>query len=154
VSLTFEEARDEIMDQFTTVWEAGDNAIMGVSVRIKYEGIEFKGTAVEPFTNSAWCRISIQHSGGGESLAGALGTHTYERVGVVYVQVFMPKKYRYTDGMAKLERLAMLARDAFEGQKTSGGVWFRQCRITEAGVDEGPWNQFNVMAEFVYDEVK
>ena len=49
--------------------------------------------------------------------------------------------------------LAQRIIDAYEGAATPGGVWFRNTRLREIGLD-GPWFQVNVFSEFVYDQVK
>ena len=56
-------------------------------------------------------------------------------------------------GVALAELLAVVARGAFEGVGTASGIWFRNARIHEAGVD-GAWVQMNVLADFVYDEMR
>ena len=157
MSLTFSQARDEMYALFKASWDADTPAITGTVPRVQYgrvERVQTLGEAGRPASDDPWARIVIRHAGGTESLAGAIGAHTYERSGFVSVQVFVP--LNADGGPQDLEDLSMLVRNVFEGNVTAGGVWFRRCEIREVGVEEKykAWVQNNVLCDFVYDEVK
>ena len=53
-------------------------------------------------------------------------------------------------GLTLAEALAKVAREAFEGSVSPGGIWFRKCRVNEIGPDAN-WFQVNMVADFEYD---
>jgi len=56
-------------------------------------------------------------------------------------------------GFALADQLSKIAADAYEGQASPGGVWFRDVRVNEVPGQAG-WYQVNVLVEFSYDEQK
>lgn len=145
---TFETARDEILAAFKTRWDLDSGAHNGGTVpAVRYEGTELAGL---PPHDAPWAKVTIRHTLGSQaSLASDVGLRRFEKLGIATVQVFAPLEK--ASGLVQAERLAMVAKKAFEGRSTAGGVWFRNTRIVEVGVD-GPWFQMNVIAEFSYDE--
>jgi hypothetical protein len=135
MSLTFTAARDDIFKMV-------DDAL---SVSISWPD--------KPFTipdRTAWARAVLQHSNAGtQSLKGGLGKATYERQGVLIVQVFTPSG----QGLSEAYDMCKLLADAFEGKASPNGVWFRRARINEAD-KMGDYSQVNFIVEFSYDEVK
>jgi len=49
--------------------------------------------------------------------------------------------------------MAESARDAYQGIRTPGGVWFRNATTREIGNDRA-WYNVNAVIQFQYDEVK
>lgn len=149
MTATFSEARDQILGQFQTAWNANAAAVNGgTTPSVHYEGLKF-----DPPKDAAWARIAIRHSTAGQAtLAGdpSYGARRFERFGVVTVQIFQPLSAG--GGLVLVEDLAQVARAAFEGQTTSGNIWFQNVTINEVGPD-GPWFQMRVVASFRYDEV-
>lgn len=139
MTATYQQAKDEILGQFKTAWDATGH-------EARYEN-----TAGDPPTTVApWARVSLRHFGGEQaSLAGDSGTRRWERTGIVTVQIFVPTG----EGLSEAYDLAKIVADAYEGQATASQVWFRNVRVNEVGPD-GSWFQVNVIAEFIYDEVK
>ena len=139
-SLTYAQARDEILVLLKTAWDAG----AGTAAML------YPDLAQEPPKAGSWARASVNHVAGQQgSLAGASGLVRYERRGVVVVQIFTEAG----TGLSSADALATIVSDAFEGQTTPGAVWFRNVRINEIGPD-GQWYQLNVLAEFLYDQYK
>lgn len=137
MSLTFAQASDEILALFRTAW--GDRPALYENVR-----------GSPPRRPIPWARVTLRHITGAQaSLAGGSGTRRWERVGILTVQIFVPSG----QGLAGAQSLAKIAVDAYQGQTTPGGVWFRNVRLTEVGPD-GDWFQVNALAEFVYDEIQ
>ena len=55
--------------------------------------------------------------------------------------------------MSVADEIAQIVLDAFEGQSSPGGVWFRNATPQERGQD-GVWTRTDVVIEFTYDESK
>ena len=147
---TFTQARDDILTQFRTTWNADTPAVNGGKIpQVFYEGVAEEDALPQ---DDAWARIVIRHTLANQSsLSDDSGQRRFEKIGIVTVQVFTPLK----DGKGTElgEGLAQVAKKAYEGKHTlTSNVWFRNVRINEIGVD-GPWFQMNVLADFIYDEL-
>jgi len=139
MSLTFAEARDEILAVFKSAWDAtGYEAI--------YEDVKKQ----RPDDDDPYAVVTLRHAAGFQAtLAGATGTRTFRRLGLLTIQVFTP----IGNGLQDSYVLGKVAADAFEGSSTPGGVWFRDVRLNEIGRD-GKFFQTNVLIDFQYDEIK
>lgn len=139
MSATYAEAYDAVLLLWKAAWDTTGYTAL-------YENVGGK----VPTGTTPWARVSMQQAiGQNASLSGALGTQRYERSGILFTQIFIPIGKGLSEGHA----LSKIVADAFEGQATSNGVWFRNTRINEVGVD-GDWYQINVLTDFIYDEVK
>jgi hypothetical protein len=139
MSLTYQQAKDEILAVFKTAWDTTGYPVHYQDVRKQRDRDE------EP-----WAVVTLQHSAGFQStLSGAQGARTFTRLGFLTTQVFVP----VGKGLQESYELAKVVSDAFEGTATPGGVWFRNVRLNEVGRD-GEFYQLNVIVEFSYDEVK
>lgn len=144
-------ARDEMFALLRTKWVAEAPAVVGggYTPDLQWPGVAYS----PPPNNRAFGRVSLLTTTGRQSsLASAGGVRRWERRGVLIVQCFGPLSVGNAYDIA--ERLATIARNAFEGQTTPGGVWFRDCRTTDVGPDKDGWFGVNAVAEFIYDEVK
>lgn len=144
---TFDEAYNQIFALFKTKWEADTPTITGgAAPEIFYQGLTDVG--VQP-PDEPWCRISLQHVTNNQSaLDPDGGLKRFTAIGLVTVQIFVP----IGQGLTLIRKLAPVAKEAFQGTRTSDdSIWFRDATVTEVGTD-GPWNQFNVTATFTYDE--
>ena len=93
----------------------------------------------------------MQHTDGGQaSLSCEHGKRRWRREGFVIVQCFAPLD---AGGITLAQRMAESVRDAYQGQATPGGVWFRRATTQEAGPDSA-WFQVNAVIQFTYDEVR
>ena len=143
MSLTFTEARDEILSLFKTAWDAQAAPIP----QLLYWDV----TGDPPTGNDSdgdpdpWARITVRHVIGEND---AIGGSLFNREGVVTVQIFSP----FGTGLQINDNLAKIAVDAFQGKKTAGGVNFTNVRLNEIGQD-GIWFQSNILADFDYCEV-
>lgn len=149
MSLTFEQARDDIHTLFKSAWDAG---VETTGKTVMY----WDSKQAVPTTNDgdsnpdAWARIIVQHSLSNQaSLANRSGQRRFTRMGLVTVQIFTP----LGTGLSIADKMYRIVIDAFEGKATSGNVWFRNVRLNEIG-PSGSWFQSNVIAEFEYDEIK
>lgn len=142
MSATFAEARDAMAKLFTDAWK-----LANPTFPIIYDDL---GEPQIPKTEKPWARLTIRHNRGEqETLANPLGQRLFSRDGLVTVQIFTPRG----EGLTRAYILAKVAADAFEGQATPNGVWFRSVRLREVGPD-GNWYQVNVIADFEYNEAK
>ncbi len=140
--LTYEQANDEMLTLFKTAWETDDYAS---TFQIYYESVDQE----RPVGEQPLCRIWIRHASGQQRSLGGRGQRKFDRRGQVQIEILTPTG----KGLSDSYRLAKVAADAFEGQRTPGGIWFRNVRISERGTD-GIYLQMAVFADFVYDEVK
>lgn len=149
--LTFEQARDYILDKFKLAWDTNSPTVNGGSA----PDVEYQNIAPEKAHlgkgNKAWARATVRHATGEQRSMGTPGNRIFTRRGVVTIQIFTPAGKQ---GLVLADRLGKVAVDAFEGEETStGDVWFRNVTYREVGVD-GNWFQVNALAEFEYDAVK
>jgi hypothetical protein len=100
-------------------------------------------------SSGAWLRVTLRHQTGGQvSLSDAVGAKRWQRIGTLWMQVFTD---RGDGGVANYALCEQLMR-AYEGTATEGGVWFRNTRLNEIGVDGAFWLN-NVLTQFQYDEI-
>lgn len=141
MSLTYAQARDEMLTQITAAWTAGASG-----APLLYDD----RPGATPADATTWARVHIQHNLGTQATIGnPIGNNLFRRDGLLTVQIFVP----IGKGLSLADTLAKVAADAFEGQSTPGGVWFRKVRMREIGPDKA-WFNVNVYAEFNYDEAK
>lgn len=147
-SLTFAQARDEILDLITDAWTTGASGIA-----MTYDDAPNdvpSGAALTSKNVTPWARTTVRHEiGRAASISGSNGARRWLREGTVFVQIFTPEG----TGLRTADTLVKVVVDALEGATTPGGVWFRNVSFKEVGPD-GPWYQTNVSATFSYDEVK
>jgi len=142
MSLTYRQARDDMLKLITDAWTTANPTYPMV-----YDDL---GEPQIPKTELPWCRVTIKHNQGEqETLGSPMGGRLFYRDGLLTVQIFAPRGQGLTVGYD----LAKVAADAFEGQASANGVWFRTVRLREVGPD-GNWFQINVIAEFQYSEAK
>ena len=135
MSLTFTEARDEILTLFKSAWDIGASGIP----------LYYWDVPHDPPSADDWARITVRHATGGND---AIGNRLFFRTGLVTIQLFT----KYGEGLTQNDTLAKVAVEAFQGQHTAGGVWFRNVRLNEIGID-GKWFNSNVLADFEYNQV-
>jgi hypothetical protein len=136
------DARDEILDHFTTVWSAQPNPVPLLVYQDKRRDLPL---------NAPYARITVIHTPETQrTIGGGVGNRRFRRFGIVTVQVFAMGGA----GLQDADRFANIALTAFEGSKTGEDrVTFRNARIVEVG-EVGPWFQMNVIADFDWDSVK
>lgn len=150
---TFDVARDDILGEFNTAWEANAPAVTpgGSAPVVFWDGIP---EPAPPPDDAPWARVQIRHvTGGVTGIGGPVGERRrHTQTGIVTVQIFVPTILDSTPvGVSVSEELAKVALAAFRVQRTTNGVIFREARINEVGSD-GPWYNVNVLSDFEYDE--
>lgn len=141
MSLTFSQANDEIMAAVKAAYDT-----LSGTPDIFWEAVAGdRATTNEPFF-----QVFLRHrTGRNDGFPSANGQAKYRRDGDVTIMCFHP----VGAGLSASYASAKVFADAFEGQATTGGIWFRNVRINEIGRD-GQFYQLNVVAEFIYDEIK
>lgn len=154
MSLTITQARDSMLGLFRSAWLAAQVSVdvpvfWGTDAKVGTKGINSEKVEA-PIADAPWARVTLQHAAAFQaSLADQSNKKIFSRNGVLTVQIFTPKG----KGLTQSDSLVKVVQDAFEGKATVDGVWFRNVRANEIGLD-GEWHQTNVLAEFTYDEVK
>jgi hypothetical protein len=144
MSLTHQEAVDEILAMFKEAWDSAS----GGPYPVQWANVG--QVQAPPTTTSPWARVTFTHVTGRQAtLSWETGNRRFARTGLLAVEVFVP----IGEGSQKGYTLGKLVLDAFEGEASPGGVWFRNVKMRESGVEKG-WFQVNVTAEATYDEVK
>ena len=145
---TFDTARDEILGLFKASWDAETPAVNGGAVpRVEWQGVDAQ---TPPPVGAPWARVTVRHSNTTVHTLAPAGSRRFTRTGLVTVQIFTPTIDG--GGLSLAEKLATIARKAYEGRGTASGIWFRNARIQEIGMDPAGWYQMNVLVEFRYDE--
>lgn len=141
--LTFTEARDEIHTLFKTAWDAGAETA-GKIVLYADSKTQVPKTNDGDNNPDLWAKITVQHNSGSNA---SIGNSLFDRIGVVTVQVFTA----LGTGLSIGDNVYKIVADAYEGQTTPGGVWFRNVSVNEIG-PEGEWYQTNITADFEYSK--
>ena len=141
MTATLEQARDEITALFRAAWLADS---VSSPYPISYDDkSDPRVSSIAP-----WARITVRHSFGQQHTLGGSGERVFTRTGVAIIQVFVP----FGQGLLLQDRLASVARRAFEGKSTiPGNIWFTNVSVAEIG-SSGAYSQVNVTANFSYDE--
>lgn len=138
-------ARDEVLALFKAAWDADAES---TGIPVLWENVV--GTPPEATdvngNPTSWARAQMRHVDGGHA---NIGNTRFDQSGLITIQIFTPSGF----GLEKSDKLADVARKAFEGKKTASGVWFRDARINEEGPD-GPWFMTNVFVTFEYDQLR
>jgi hypothetical protein len=100
-------------------------------------------------TQDPWFVYMVRHTIGQQDSLGGIGSRSFLRAGQIVVAVYTP----VGNGLSESYTLAKLVTDAYEGKASPNGVWFRNVRVNEIGVD-GDFHQTNVIIEFQYHEQK
>lgn len=141
--------RDEAFNLFLTDWNAKTAIISGTDpYRIEWPGVD---SGSPPSPREAWARVTYRESRSTQTSFTPGAAKRYTRRGRITVQVFAP--LAEGKGTTLAETLSIIARDAFEGKQTPSGVWFHAVTSQDIGRSTS-WYQFNVVAEFEYDEIK
>ena len=138
MSLTFEQANDDMMKMINDAWSVTGHKIFFESV------VDEREQETLPFL-----RVFVRHAGGGQRTLGGVDSRMFERRGFLRFEVYA----RITNGLQESYQLAKVVADAYEGRSSDNGVWFRRVRISERGKD-GIFNRTDVIVDFEYHEMK
>ena len=136
--MNYQEAKDELQKMVTDSWNTTGHPIF-------YEGVgKDRPEDTQPFA-----RVWIRHTNGRQATLGGRGGRSFERTGLLTVQVYAP----IGKGLRESYPLAKVVADTFEGEASPNGIWFRNVRINEVGKD-GAFILTNVIIDFEYNEIK
>ena len=151
MSLTYDQAVDEMFALFRTAWNANTAAIVGTVPEVRWQGVESK---VVPIVDGYWCRISTQNLGEKQTtFKSAIAQDTnrrYTSKGLLFVQIFCPMSD--SDSMSKGRQLGEVAKKAFRGKATPAAVWFRNARVNDLPPEDDMY-RFNMVVEYEYDDI-
>lgn len=138
MSLTYEQANNEILSLLKTAWDTTGH-------KMNWEGVrDQRETDMSP-----WATVVVRHAAGQQDTLGGVGNRQFLRLGTVVVTINTPS----SSGLSEGYNLAKVVADAYEGVSSPNGVWFRNVRINELG-REGTFFQTNVVVDFEYYETK
>ena len=130
------EARDAMFGVFNKTWDESYPVVWG----------KLPGTP--PASETPWARVTLLHTSGGQrTLAGETGTRRFGRNGILRISVNVPAGGDQVIGYELAQKVA----NAYEDARLD--VWFRNTRIKEQGIC-GAFEQIDVLADFLYDEVR
>lgn len=145
-------AIEQTQQLFLAAWTANAGAVFGYVPDIEWHGQESVG-AVD--RSKVWVRFSTQNVFEQQaSFATDVAQpfqRRYESSGLVFVQLFLPKTV--DNAVTKGRSLAQVAKAAFRGKSTAGGVTFNNVRINDGLTPEELFYRINVVAEYEFDEL-
>lgn len=151
MNLTYPQALDEMFTLFRTAWNANTTAIAGYIPETRWPDVE---ETTKPDKDKFWCRVSTQNFKEQQATlsdcVGVPGKKRFNTVGRIYVQLFCPKSLGNSKELG--DKLAVVARDAFRGKQSPGGVWFRDTTISNLS-PEALFYRINVTSDFNFDEI-
>lgn len=136
---TLAEAKDAMLTEYV------NNTILA-STQITLENEQF-----EPPLDTPWVRASVRHFDGGQDSLGGVGARKFERVGSMFVQVFVPQD---TGGTSAGDTIAHEARTLLEGKHLTGTtVNLLTSNVREIGQVDG-FYVIVVETGFIYQETR
>lgn len=144
---TIVEAEDDILGRFKTAWDTVGHAVVYTDRPL--DAVAEAATNAESATLVPWARVNVKHNTRTQGTISGPPHRRFDVRGVFIAEIYTPGG----DGLTLARILSRLVEQAFEGVSTPNGVWFRNVRTNEVGPD-GPWFHVNVIAEFLYDEVR
>lgn len=147
------DAEDAILGTLKAAWDANTPAITTTAPQLVYEFLEPDLKPHPADSTQPWARVVIRHTDAGKmTLANSDGVARYRRIGLVWVQIYMPAGFG--SAWTTAGSLAVVARNAYEGKRALGGrVVFGKVPIIDVAKD-GAWVRKDVKASFYWDEVK
>lgn len=155
MAFDYVQAVDAILGTIKVAWDAGTPALTGGPVpQLVFESLE---NDLKPHPRDGtlpWARAVVRHADASKiTLNNDVGTARYRRIGVAWVQVFVPatSAKEWTLG----QQLAMVAQNAYEGKRAGEGksVVFTKVSIQDRPKD-GAFYVFDVKANFYWDQIK
>jgi hypothetical protein len=138
MSLTYGQAVDDINKMMKVAWDTTGYSVHWDDVRDQRD-----------VSNDPWAVFIVRHATGNLDNLGGLGNRNFERTGTAIASIFTPTG----NGLSDSYILAKVVADAYEGQSSDNGVWFRNVRLQEIG-RESQFYHVNVLIDFEYNETK
>jgi hypothetical protein len=132
------EAREAIYEHFAAGWTAASR-----SERYCLENESFV-----PTPGTAWLRLAVRNVSGAQDSLGGVGERNFERIGIIFAQVFVP----LNTGRSAADNVVQALRDILEGVRLSGtDLWTYESVAREAGPTDG-WDMTVLETNFRYVE--
>lgn len=151
MTVEYPDADAEMARVFKAAWDSGTPAVAGYIPNVEWYGLE---TPDKVDRSQFWARFSTQHIYDEQSTLSDYVAEPFRKrytgSGLVFIQLFMPKTI--DNAVIKGRRLAKVARNAFRGKKTPGGIWFRNARINDVPAED-LFYRLNVVTEYEFDEI-
>lgn len=138
INMTFKEASDELLTVMKTATDP-------LSIPVHWDNVHTKRSDQE----APFIVVMVRHVAGRQETLGHQGCRSFERVGLLTAEIYTP----IGKGLSESYDIAKNIIDAYEGQSTPKGIWFRNAGIRENGRD-GEFYKMMVSVEFTYSEVK
>lgn len=154
MTTNYTDARDKIYGRVKAAIDGPVAALFGYKAETRWP---FTAEPNKPDASKIWFRVSSQIVEEGQSTLstceGAPGQKRYETVGVLIIEMYMPKAVR--DSGVKGTKAAAIIRDAFRNAPSGEeGIFYYRARINDGIAPEELFYRLNVVTEFEYDEVK
>lgn len=142
---TMDQADEEMAELFRLAWEIGKG----------YKTDWPNQKTVDHLGSDTWARWSLDYVGGRQRTFAKKGSRKFEKVGLIYMLIHTP----LGKGLASARVASEVAIAAYEGERTPGGVTFRNVRIESEGHGRGSggnksWWETLVAAEFTYEHLR
>lgn len=148
----FDVAVKEMETLFNTAWQTNAGSVFGYVPAIEWFGKETKDKVDR---TKVWARFSTQNVIEEQATLSACVDEPFVRrwngSGLIFIQLFLPKTV--ANAVIQGRKLAKVARNAYRGKKTDGGVTFHNVRINDNLDPEEQFYRINVVAEYDYDEL-
>lgn len=138
MSVTYQQAVDDMLGMLKSAWDPTGHKMFWENDRDDRE------TDLSP-----WAAVIVRHATGQQDTLGGKGSREFLRLGTIMVMINTPSSSGLSNGYV----LAKVVTDAFEGETSPNGVWFRDVRINEIG-REGTFYKTNALIDFEYYETK
>ena len=147
MSITYEEAKDEMFSTFLTHWQANVLNVLNYSPEVRWRNLE---VSAPPDTTKHYVRVAQQTKNEEQiSLPNSNGKKLYESTGFLTIQMYFSKA-TLADGDD--ESLPVIAKESFRSAASSD-VWYRNSRIKELPPEED-YYRVDVITDYTYSEVK
>lgn len=140
--IVYEDAISEIFEIAKSSISTKSQAIVGYTPIIYWPG----STNASPDESKFWFRVR-QNTVLEQQTTLRTGVKRYTSYGIVFIQLFCPKR---PDSILKGRKLARLIRDSYR-QASGGSVVYRNHRIQEE-VPDNAIQQFTIIVNYEFDE--
>ncbi len=154
MTTNYSDAKDAIYGRVKAAIDGPVTALLGYKPEIRWP---YVAEPAKPNNSKIWFRVSSQIVEEQQitlsTCEGAPGQKKYETVGVLIVEMYMPKAER--DSGVKGGKAAAMIRDAFRNAPSGeAGIVYYRARINDGIAPEELFYRLNVVTEFEYDEIK
>lgn len=138
---TINEARKALYDRFTTTWAASSHSTIPYS--LDNEGFT-------PPAAGGWVRLSVRHTISTQETLGPIGSRKFERRGLIFVQVFVPKN----DPIKNADTYVTTIKNALEAVTLLDDNLVTEAHVPREIGGSDRWYQVNVEVPFRYYETR